>query len=712
MKTIASSPIIFIFLIGCFVYTSLRAQDHVPGQVIVQLKYGKSVEPLLKYIKNDFGSESQPAVDRVISQRLNIWLIGFDEQWISDHQFLDKVRGHADVKVAQFNHYVEQRSIPDDPEYPQQWGFDNTGQSGGSPGADISAPEAWDITTGGLTALGDTIVVAVIDGGFDMNHDDLDYFINRFEIPGDGIDNDNNGYKDDYSGWDAYSNDGIVPNDDHGTHVAGTVAAKGDNNLGVTGVNWNTKILPIAGSSTQEAIVMVAYGYALEMRATYNATNGERGAFIVATNSSFGVNFGDPVDYPIWCGLYDSMGYYGILSAGATMNNGSNVDVTNDIPTACPSDWLITVTNTTHDDVRNGGAAYGITTIDLGAPGTGILSTTIGNNYGNKTGTSMATPHVAGAIALLYSGACEQLISDYKDDPAAVALIIKDFLFRGVDTIPALQSELVTGGRLNLFKSLQWIDNYNGCGCMTVEVDKNDISCKGETDGEINLNIPDGASPFVFDWSTGDSTPAIDSLGPGTYIVRITDSLACKKTSIIEISEPDEIALAHSAVNATPGKSDGEATVLIFGGTAPYTFEWDDPKQQSGQTATGLAKGSYSVIVTDANGCSATRELTISDATGIARLHNAYEVTVYPNPADRRMIVQIDINNPGVLQDLQIAVIDMLGRRLVVKPNVALHTGKNTIEIPTSQYSEGIYFLEIHGNGHQLGINKILVQHE
>ena len=122
---------------------------------------------------------------------------------------------------------------------------------------------------------------------------------------------------------------------------------------------------------------MEAYGYALDQRAIYDSSGGLSGAFVVATNSSFGVNNADcsSGDYSLWNDMYDALGQYGILSCGATMNINSNVDVTGDVPTGCESDYMISVTNTTRNDAKNSGAAYGLTTIDLGAPGTQVLST-------------------------------------------------------------------------------------------------------------------------------------------------------------------------------------------------------------------------------------------------------------------------------------------------------------------------------------------------
>ena len=350
------------------------------------------------------------------------------------------------------------------------WGLNNTGQTGGTIDADIDAPEAWQLTTSGLTAAGDSIASAVIDGGFYLNHTDMNFWKNWYEIPGNGIDDDTNGYVDDVNGWNAYNNNGnVTASGTHGTHVSGTIGALGNNNLGVTGVNWNIKVVAIQGSSGTESIVLRAYGYALKLRRMYNQTNGVKGAFIVSTNSSFGVDYGQPANFPLWCAFYDSLGSAGILSACATANLNINVDVQGDIPTACPSDWMVAVTNTTNTDAKNSGAAYGLTTIDLGAPGTSILSTTTASNYGTSTGTSMATPHVAGAIAFMYAVAPLSWIQQYKLTPAPYALQVKQKIMQGVDIKPSMVNT-VSGGRLNLNNSAILMQNLVSVGNQNNQV--------------------------------------------------------------------------------------------------------------------------------------------------------------------------------------------------------------------------------------------------
>ena len=450
-------------LITCLTFSSLilsQESDFIPGELIIQFKEKISIDSFEQSY-----SDVEMENIRLLSDRLNIWWVKYNSIDNDDLEVRFRVSRDPRVKIVQFNHQVVLREsfdelasqlaiFPNDPQFGNQWGLHNTGQSGGTPGADIDAPEAWEITTGGVTVFGDTIVVAIVDGGCQLNHPDLNYWYNWHEIPGNGIDDDGNGYVDDFRGWNAYNNSPNVPSNSHGTHVSGISGAKGNNSIGVSGVNWNVKIMPIAGSSSSEATVVAAYAYALELRAQYNATNGALGAFVVATNSSFGVNYGQPSNYPIWCAMYDSLGAYGILSCGATANLNINIDVAGDIPTACPSDYMIAVTNTTRFDLKNNGAAYGLTTIDLGAPGTSILSTDINSTYTNKTGTSMATPMVTGGIALMYAAADSSRMQLIKSNPAAGALMIRDVLFNGVDTLPALQGITVTGGRLNVFNAV------------------------------------------------------------------------------------------------------------------------------------------------------------------------------------------------------------------------------------------------------------------
>jgi hypothetical protein len=451
-------------LILFFFISVISAQNisYVEGELIVQFHYDISVNEFT----NSYADIQMRGV-RQLSQRMNIWLINYNPNGTDSDGIRFRVSKDNRVKLVQFNHYITLRdsseiinsnlqrsTFPDDPMFAQQWGLHNTGQSGGTVDADIDAPESWDVSSGGVTALGDTIVIAIIDGGCQLNHPDLNYWHNWLEVPNNSIDDDGNGYIDDFRGWNAYNNNGNVPVSSHGTHVSGIAGAHGNNNIGVSGVNWNAQIMPVAGSSEIEATVVAAYSYVHELRSTYNETSGLKGAFVVATNSSFGVDLGQPEDYPIWCAMYDSLGVQGILSCGATANANWDIDVVGDVPTACPSNYMIAVTNTTRNDLKNSGAAYGLTTIDLGAPGTSILSTDTGGSYSTKTGTSMATPMVAGSIALMFAAADISRIIQYKNNLPGETLIFRDVLLSTVDSIASLQGKTVTGGRLNVNNSV------------------------------------------------------------------------------------------------------------------------------------------------------------------------------------------------------------------------------------------------------------------
>ena len=446
--------VIITFVSGLF------AQDHDPDHVLVKL--GHDVK---KGEFRTFLDSTKYAIEQTVVKRLNIYKIRILNDHLTAQMAVEELRNNPWVEKVQLDHKVTPRqTFPDDNQFSVQWDKHNTGQSGGTPDADIDAPEAWDITTGGVNALGDTIVVAVIDGGIMLNHTDLalNLWINHNEIPGNSIDDDNNGYVDDINGWDAYSSDGSVPSDGHGTHVAGIIGADGNNGSMVAGVNWEVKLMAIAGSSGNTSTVLEAYGYALDQRAIYDSTNGALGAFVVATNSSFGIDNADcsSGSYALWNDMYDAMGEYGILSAAATMNSNSNVDNTGDVPTGCASDHMIAVTNTTRNDTKNSGAAYGATTIDLGAPGTSVLSTYSSGGTQTLTGTSMAAPQVAGAVGLMHAAMSAGFANYFKNNGAEGGVLIKQMILDGTDPLTSLAGITVSGGRLNIYNTAVLVQEH------------------------------------------------------------------------------------------------------------------------------------------------------------------------------------------------------------------------------------------------------------
>ncbi len=454
-----------IFTLLCtltIIFFTVNAQEtgknYHEGQVLIQLKNADALNKIL----SDYNAFNLHSI-RTVSARFNIYLLEFDTRATTNRSMLNALKTEHEVVNVQNNHILDRslRSIndieetyPDDSLLNLQWALKNYGGGGGIYDADIDATDAWDITTGGVTSLGDTIVVAIVDGGSDIYHEDLLFWKNYAEIPGNNIDDDSNGYVDDYHGWNAYDHDGDIPFHNHGTHVGGIAAAHGNNGIGVSGVNWNVQILPVAASSTSEATVVEGLSYLYVVRETYNQTNGQQGAFVVADNCSFGVDQGQPEDYPIWEAMYDSLGKLGVLSCAATANRAWDIDSVGDVPTAFSTDYMISVPNTTNRDELYGVAGYGDTTIDLGAPGKLIMSTRIGNTYGYSSGTSMSTPHVTGAVALILSAADSSFMTEFKNNPAEGCLLIKDYIMLGVDTLPTLIGKTVSEGRLNVFKAI------------------------------------------------------------------------------------------------------------------------------------------------------------------------------------------------------------------------------------------------------------------
>lgn len=395
-------------------------------------------------------------LEKALSTRSNVHLMMYDSTTVSAEELLKELHLQPDVEEVTFDYYVENRTDPDDPNLQEQWGL-----------ATIEAQKAWAISTGGVTARGDTIVVAVLDSGFDVDHEDLaaNIWVNRGEIPNDNKDNDRNGYIDDVQGWNFTRNSNKHQVEQHGQSVAGIIGAVGNNGIGVSGINWHIKVMVLEARLVSE--IISAYEYIIEQRDRYNRSKGKDGAFIVATNASFGINRLFCKDQVMWGEMYDKMGDVGILTAAGAANNPWDVDEVGDMPTTCPSEYLLTVLNTTEVDQRYVGSAFGKTSIDMGAPGQNSFTTKPFGNYGSFNGNSAAAPHLAGSIALLYSVPCNDFALKTLVEPSATALRVKEALIKGVDEVEALKELTVTGGRLNVYRSMEHLRQ----DCRTVPDD-------------------------------------------------------------------------------------------------------------------------------------------------------------------------------------------------------------------------------------------------
>ena len=354
----------------------------------------------------------------------------------------------AHVGYSELNYLLSLALSPDDADLDKLWGLHNTGQTGGTPDADIDAPEAWDLTTGSAA-----MIVGVIDTGVDYSHDDLapNMWSNPGEIAGNGIDDDGNGYIDDIHGVNVIAGNGD-PMDDHGhgTHVAGTIGAKGDNQIGVVGVNHTVRILACKFLNAQGggniAGAVKCFNY-------FNYMKDVLGHNVVVTNNSWGgVGFSQSLMDAM--GGLDQPGMAPILHAAAAGNSNNNNDASPQYPSGFDLENIIAVGATDDRDFYVSFSSYGATRVDLAGPGVSILSTVpsgtcsmcTSSGYLSASGTSMATPHVAGAAALVWSAF-----------PGLTADEVKQRLLSAVDYIGDkggnAAKPTLTNGRLNLFSS-------------------------------------------------------------------------------------------------------------------------------------------------------------------------------------------------------------------------------------------------------------------
>ena len=304
-----------------------------PSSVLIKLAAGRQIDPVLRELRIPLRTTANPRVIPLSREDgyYALFLTTAANAWF------EQLRQHPSVRLVQWNHSVAARNIPpDDPYWEAQWNVRR-----------IGIPQVWESTY--LTPQirnedQPSIWVGVLEKhGFDTRHADLNaqFWQNPTEIPGDQIDNDTNGYVDDVQGWNFQTNQSVHPPDPHGTQVAGLIAARTNNQIGMAGLTRNTGLIPLSGLHYEHQIVQ-AYLYLRDLRRAYNRSKGEQGALVVAANASFGVNYGHPDDYPIWCEVFDKLGEEGILSVSSVMNAPVNIDQASDIPTSCGSDFLIT----------------------------------------------------------------------------------------------------------------------------------------------------------------------------------------------------------------------------------------------------------------------------------------------------------------------------------------------------------------------------------
>ncbi len=392
-----------------------------PDRVLVKAKEGVSAEAI-DSINRSNGARTEKKLPRT---RVSVVKLPKGLQ-VTDA--VKRYEASPDVEYAEPDYLlsVDQTAnpTPNDTDYPKLYSLNNTGQTGGTAHSDIDAPEAWGSTTGSPET-----VVAVIDTGVDIGHPDLknNVWTNPDEVPFNNLDDDRNGYVDDVNGWDFRNEDNTVFDADegsHGTHVAGTIAAEGNNGAGITGVNWRAKIMPLKfiGSTT---------GYTSDAAQALNYAVAEG---VKISNNSYGCAGCFSQTLLDAVRRADAAGHVYVAAAG---NNGANNDATAYYPANYDSANVVSVAATDGNDALASFSNYG-SAVDLTAPGVSILSTLPGNAYGYKSGTSMATPHVAGVAALLKT-----------KNPTSNSAEMKRRLLESVDKKANLLGKTATSGRLN-----------------------------------------------------------------------------------------------------------------------------------------------------------------------------------------------------------------------------------------------------------------------
>lgn len=544
--------------------------------ILVKFKEGvtkKQRNGLASMAGGKFKDKDEDGVDdryeHILSGRLALIKLKGEKGKDLASQALRALQNHPLIEYAEYNYQQYIDLTPNDPRFDELWGLDNTGQTGGTFDADIDAPEAWNISTGSSE-----IVVGVIDTGIDYNHEDLadNMWSNPSEIPGNGIDDDGNGYVDDMHGINSITESGDPMDDhNHGTHCSGTIGAVGENDKGVVGVNWTVRIagmkfLNSNGSGwTDDAIECINYAVALK-----NSGVNIR----VLSNSWGGGGYNEALKEAI-----EAANSVDILFVAAAGNTSRNDDTSPHYPSSYTNANILAVASTDHNDNLSSFSCYGPTSVDLGAPGSSILSTIRNNSYGTSSGTSMATPHVSGAAALLLS--VNDLLTVQE---------LKDYLMYYGDPLPALSGMCVSGNRLNAYNSLDQVPpaestfrlsatptaqsiNQGGTASYNINIESvigfsGPVDLSASSNPDINATIvftPNPGTPGSFSIMDVVTTTATET---GDYIITITGvggSITKTTTVSLEVKPEGSITVSYTkntAIHIPDNKSAGITSTI------------------------------------------------------------------------------------------------------------------------------------------------------
>lgn len=423
--------------------TMLNQHERVPAEFVVRVKRDMSAKSLEAIFSKNLGVASV----RAFETHGDFFRVTLQNDKSSE-AFLAEANANAAIAYAEPNYIlrlvgnqVMDEVVPNDPQFNRLWGLKNEGQSdssgqAGVAGADISATKAWAVEQGSRE-----ILVAVIDTGVDYTHPDLAANIayNMGEYgdgkESNGIDDDGNGFVDDFRGWNfaGVSNNNPMDDNNHGTHCSGTIGAVGNDGNGIAGVAWNVGIVPVkfltgAGSGTlADAVSAIQY-------ATIRGVD-------IMSNSWGGGGFTQS--------MFDAITEAkeaGILFVAAAGNDGRNTDANPAYPAGYQIENVISVAATDNRDTAANFSNFGKRTVHIAAPGKNVYSTIPGNSYASYSGTSMATPHVSGAAALTWAAHREESFAE-----------LKERLLKSVDWKANLARTIASSGRLNVYNAVMGI---------------------------------------------------------------------------------------------------------------------------------------------------------------------------------------------------------------------------------------------------------------
>ena len=573
---------------------SAPAQKYRDSAILVKFKPGVA-EGAKNRLHERHGSKLARKFDRLRLHQLKL------KKGMSVEEAVASYRTDPDVEYAEPDYAVSAQANPRDTYYSDQWGMPA-----------ISAPSAWNISTGSAG-----VVVAVIDTGIEYAHPDLaaNMWVNPGEIAGNGLDDDGNGFVDDVYGINSFANSGN-PNDDHGhgTHVAGTIGAVGNNRLGVTGLNWQVKIMACkflgAAGSGYDSDAIECLQYVRSMK--------DRGVPIFATNNSWG---GGGYSQALGDAIRDQGDILFVAAAG---NSAVNTDLTPFYPAGYQLPNLLSVAAIDSASGLSSFSNYGQRSVHVAAPGSSIISTYLGSDYATLSGTSMAAPHVTGLAALIASQG-----KDWKQ--------ARNLILTGGDLLASLDGRSITEKRINAYGSLTcserpllvplWVPAQLTEGAP-VPISALSVNCDNPvgpvtltTSGGQTVTLSDGGNAPDLAAGDGIFTGTLTPASPGAQALTFTSALG----SVTATSPP--LLMAVDASADAPARVYYERTVsarvganfrLRFsatGGLPPYAWSVASGTLPAG-LAVDSAAGELSGVPTVSGNYTVT--LRVTDSAGMA----------------------------------------------------------------------------------------------